>query len=143
MTTPGRPLLDTEAACACGGARLAVKGPALSMFLCACTDCQKETGTGHSAAILVKAADATVKGTLKPFSRPAASGATTTRHFCPDCGVTLFAQSSRAPATILIPAGLLAFEGFAPNQVIFARSHADWDTLPDAIPRYDTYKEGL
>ncbi|MCD7059980.1 GFA family protein [Pelagibacterium xiamenense] len=141
MTT--RPIIDTQATCSCGATTLTVKGPVLSMLLCACLDCQKETGTGHSAVALVKAVDVTTSGTLLAFSRPAASGATTTRHFCPQCGVTLYAQSSRAPQTMLVPAGLLGGDWFNPNQVIFARSHTEWDTLPETIPHYETYREGL
>lgn len=143
MTRPEHPNIDTHAQCACGAATLAVNGPVLSMLLCTCTDCQKETGTGHSAVALFKAADTATTGPLVSFSRPAASGATMTRHFCPQCNVTLYAQSSRAQQTMLVPAGLLGGDWFAPNQVIFVRSRADWDTLPETIPHYDTYREGL
>lgn len=143
MTTPDRPLLDIGTSCACGNVNLTIKGPVLSMFLCTCRDCQKETGTGHSAVALMKAVDVTVEGALSAFERPAASGATMTRYFCPGCAVTLYAQSSRARDMMLLPAGLLGGEWFRPNQIIFSRSHREWDTLPATIPRHDTYKEGL
>jgi membrane protease subunit (stomatin/prohibitin family) len=61
-------------------------GPVKSMFMCACEDCQKASGTGHSTVALANRSDVTVTGAVKSFERPSNSGATLTRHFCPECG---------------------------------------------------------
>lgn len=81
-------------------------------------------------------------GATKSYSRPADSGATFTRHFCPECGTTMQAQSSRAPALRILPAGIFACNNgwFVPNQLIFARSHPEWDLVHAALPRYDAYR---
>lgn len=131
--------------CACGALSLQLNGPVLSMLFCSCLHCQKATGTGHATVALVKAGSITISGTPASFSRPAASGATLTQHFCATCGTHLYAQSSRAPDLRLIPVGLFAgnTDWFIPTQLIFARSHQDWDILPDHLPRHDTYPPSL
>ena len=143
MTQDPAAELDTVAHCACGKVTVTVKGRPLSMLLCACVDCQKATGTGHAAVLLMRAADVAISGETRGHARPADSGAMTTRHFCPECGTPLFGRSSRAEGVLLLPAGLFgaAAAGLRPSQLIFARSHRDWDVVDTALPRWQTYRD--
>ena len=138
-----RPIVDISSACACGAVTISVRGRIHAMFLCACEDCQKATGTGHSAVAIADPADVSVSGETRSFDRPAASGATFSRHFCPTCGTPLFGRSSRAAGAIMLPVGFFSgqTEWFAPNHVIFARSHRGWDVVADHLPRHQTYRE--
>ena len=141
MSSKARPAVDLAAHCACGAAEIRVKGPILSMFLCTCRDCQTVTGSGHATVAMANSADVTTLGSLKSFARTADSGAIFTRYFCPDCATTLYATTSRRTDAILLPAGIFGpGDWFEPTQVIFGRSHAHWDALPEAIPVYDTYR---
>lgn len=141
MPGPDRLQLDLDAACACGAVTLLVKGPALSMLVCACLDCQRATGTGHSSVVIVPAEALAIDGEVKGFDSPSESGATFTRHFCPVCATPLFGRSSRAPAIRQIPVGLFAGRNdwFAPARMIFARSHRHWDSVPETLQRHETY----
>ena len=113
------------------------------MFHCSCDNCQRTTGTGHSSVVLFHSDALRIVGATKSYSRPADSGATFTRHFCPECGTTVVAQSSRAPALRIVPAGIFAGhnEWFEPNQLIFSRSHQAWDLVEDHLPRHQTYRQ--
>jgi hypothetical protein len=121
---------------------MAILGPVGSMFMCACLHCQQATGTGHSTVALVSEQRLTVSGTTARFSRPSASSASFTRHFCATCGTPLYGQSSRAPAVRLVAAGFFAGNNqwFEPNQLIFARTQQDWDAIADHLPRHETYR---
>ena len=143
MSTSDKPEIDLSANCACGQVALSVRGRIRSMFMCSCEDCQRATGTGHSTVALVRPADVTVIGPTASFARPAHSGATLTRWFCSTCGTPLYAQSSRAPELLMLPVGLFGSNAgwFAPNQLIFARSHHDWDTIPAGLPQHATYRD--
>ncbi|MEO8758753.1 MAG: GFA family protein [Devosia sp.] len=144
MDRKPRPIVNLTATCACGAVSLHFAGKVLSMFLCSCEDCQKATGTGHSAVVLARPADVTITGATRAFARPANSGAVFTRSFCPDCGTPLIAHSSRAPELLMLPTGLFgaaAADWYAPNQLIFARSHRDWDTIAPDLPQYQTYRD--
>ena len=136
------PELDLAATCDCGAVTLVVQGRPVSMFQCSCLNCQKASGSGHSSIVLLPAAAAQARGTTKSFVRPADSGAIFTRHFCCDCGTTIYAESSRAPGLRIVPAGLFAGQNdwFAPNQLIFSRSKADWDLIDSHIPHHAAYR---
>ena len=143
MTDGHRPHLDLEAHCACGTVSVRLLGRVHSMLLCSCLDCQKATGTGHSSVAMVDASAVTIAGPTQSFKRPADSGATFTRTFCPTCGTPLSGASSRAPGILLLPVGLFGAETdwFVPNQLIFARSHHDWDLVPADLPQHAKYRE--
>lgn len=130
--------------CDCGAVTLTARGRVVSMFQCACEHCQRVSGSGHSSVALLPASAISTTGATKTHARPADSGATFTRHFCPDCGTTLYAQSSRAADLRILPVGLFAGQNdwFVPNQLIFARSHRHWDLIADHLPRHDAYREG-
>jgi hypothetical protein len=143
MSSSKRPMIDIAASCACGAVSMAVQGEVVSMLLCSCLDCQRATGSGHASVALVPAAAMRVKGATKTFMRPSDSGASFTRHFCPDCGTPLHGQSSRAPDLRMLPVGFFAGQNawFAPGQLIFARSQQAWDLVADHLPRHQTYRE--
>jgi hypothetical protein len=142
MNKPQMPDLDLTASCDCGAVTLTVKGTPISMFQCACLNCQKASGSGHSSIVLFPVSAVSTTGATKSFVRPADSGATFTRHFCPECGTTVHAQSSRAPAFRIVPAGMFAGRNdwYVPNQLIFSRSHADWDLIEAHMPHHDAYR---
>ena len=143
MNKSAKPTLDLTTTCDCGAIALHAQGQPISMFQCACLNCQKASGSGHSSIVLFRQTDAGVTGLTKTFVRPADSGATFTRHFCPECGTTIFAVSSRAPDLRIVPAGLFAGQNdwYVPNQLIFARSHVAWDLIADHLPRHERYRE--
>lgn len=143
MDRKPRPVVDLTASCACGAVTLDFAGKVLSMFLCACEDCQKATGAGHSAVVLARPTDVTITGAVSSFARPANSGATLTRSFCRQCGTPIVARSSRAAGVLMLPAGLFgaAADWYEPSQLIFARSHRDWDEIAADLPRHQTYRD--
>lgn len=146
MTNVDHDALDQTTRCDCGAITLSVKGAIVSMFLCSCDNCQRATGTGHASVALFRTEALRVVGATKSFARPADSGATFTRHFCPECGTTVYAQSSRAPVLRIVPVGLFAGHNtwFEPNQLIFARTHQAWDLVADHLPQHVTYRaDGL
>jgi len=143
MPDTDKSIVEADARCACGGVAVAVKGRVLSMLICACEDCQKATGSGHSAVALFRAGDVSVTGDTRSFARPSNSGATFTRWFCPHCGTPIHGHSSRAEAITVVPVGLFGrnSDWYRPSQLIFARSHHDWDAVDAALPRWQTYRD--
>ncbi|HUH76136.1 MAG TPA: GFA family protein, partial [Devosia sp.] len=105
MSRSPQHFLSISASCACGQTSVRIEGPVLSMFMCACHDCQRATGTGHSTVAMVPSSALNIIGEPASFARPAESGATLSHHFCPGCGTPLYSQSSRAPDIRLIPVG--------------------------------------
>jgi hypothetical protein len=138
-----RPIVDLKTSCACGAVSVEVHGRVYSMFLCSCEDCQKATGAGHSAIAIVDPGEVTVSGDTRSFDRQAASGATFTRTFCPACGTPIHGKSSRRDDALMLPVGLFGkdTDWFVPNQLIFSRTHREWDTIAADLPRHETYRQ--
>ena len=143
MERKPRPVVDLTASCACGAVTVHFAGTVKSMFMCSCEDCQKASGTGHSTVALAARSDVTISGDVREFERPANSRAIFTRTFCPICGTPLCGRSSRAPDALMLPVGFFGKDTswFAPNQLIFGRSHREWDMLASDIPHYRTYRD--
>ncbi len=143
MSAAERISIDEVARCACGSIRVAVRGEVLSMFLCACEDCQRASGSGHTAAILLRSEAVDISGETRSHAVLAASGASMRRWFCAVCGTPLAARSSRAEALTSLPIGL--FQGgeawFRPRRLLFARSLRTWDSVDPALPRHQTYPD--
>ncbi|MEX0861061.1 MAG: GFA family protein, partial [Cucumibacter sp.] len=142
MRAPPDPDHPLTASCACGAVTVTLKARPRSMFHCACLDCQQASGGGHLPLIMMREADVEIAGATTAHQVVAASGAITTRHFCPICGSRIFGGSARSPGNVLVPVGLFgaSADWFAPRSVIFARSLLHWDAIDAAIPRYDTYR---
>lgn len=92
---------------------------------------------------MVEKRSVTIEGETRSFTRPAASAADFTRHFCPACGTPLFAATTRAPESLLLPVGLFGAgtDWFIPSQLIFSRSHREWDVVAEGLPRHETYRD--
>ncbi|WP_092422080.1 GFA family protein [Devosia crocina] len=135
-------LENTLGRCDCGAVTVSVTGRVVSMFQCACENCQRSSGGGHSSVALFETSAVHLLGPTNSYKRSAASGATFTRHFCPRCGTTVWALSSRAPGLIILPIGIFAGANtwFTPNQLIFSRDHRPWDLIETHLPRHETYR---
>lgn len=142
MSPSERISIDEVAHCACGGITVAASGDVLSMFLCACEDCQRASGSGHAAALLLRTEAVSIAGERRSHDVIAHSGATMRRWFCAACGTPVAAQSSRAAGVTTLPAGLFAGAAwFRPRHLLFARSLRPWDSIEPALPRHQTYPE--
>ena len=132
-----------ETSCACGAVRVKISGEPRTTMLCACKDCQKASGTGHSALALFSDDTTQISGETKSFCVTADSGATVERNFCPTCGTPIFGTTSRVPAHKLLPVSMLGevASAYRPRSLIFARSHLVWDHIDPDLPQFEKYKE--
>lgn len=141
MKDVAKTVIVAETQCACGAVSLALSGQPLARILCCCEDCQKISGTGHTALAAFTQDAIAVTGQTRAYTLEAASGAKTKRMFCPECGTPIYASPSRFPDLRIVPIGIFAqSDWYEPGSVIFHRGHQSWDVLPETISKYDTYK---
>lgn len=76
--------MQVTGGCLCGKVRLVAEGEPYRVGLCHCLDCRKHHGALFFAAAIYPAAAVTVEGETKAWKG---------RHFCPDCGSSVFAES--------------------------------------------------
>ncbi|MCW2306719.1 GFA family protein [Rhodobium gokarnense] len=70
--------------CLCGKVRFAAMGHPYRVGLCHCLDCRKHHGALFHASAIFPEAAVTVEGETRDYQG---------RHFCPDCGSSVFART--------------------------------------------------
>jgi len=70
--------------CLCGAVRIEARGEPLRVGLCHCMDCRKHHGAVFHASAIFPAEAVTVSGATRDWRG---------RHFCPECGSSVYSQS--------------------------------------------------
>ena len=85
------------AACACGDLRVTARGEPLSVYACACLECQRATGAAFSYR-----------------ARYASDAGRWVEHcFCPRCGSLVYMEAEALPDAVVISVGAFADPDFA------------------------------
>jgi len=126
--------------CACGAIRFTLSAEPLFVGHCHCKDCQKMTGA-HMATVAGIPADAfTVnQGQAKVYDTIGDSGSKVHRHFCGNCGSTLYSTGDSMPGVVFVEAGALDdASGWKPGMHIYTRSAQPWANIPADMPSFPT-----
>lgn len=131
MTTP------FTGGCSCGAIRYECTAQPVAMLNCHCNDCQRSSGAPFASGIIVSAAEVQVSGAPKTFAVRGATGGTTTRSFCADCGTPLFTRGEAVPQFMSIRYPTLDdTSGFQPMLDIWTSSAQPWVCFSQGIPQY-------
>ncbi len=87
-----------KGSCLCGSVKYEAKGKPQLSFLCQCRQCQKITGSGHSAEFVVSEQTVSLSGELKSFDMKSEQGNTVSSLFCPTCGNPILKNPQAIPA---------------------------------------------
>lgn len=112
--------------CVCGAIRDECSAEPLMMFKCHCRDCQRVTGGGFVAGLLVPAAAFRLtKGQLRYHFTTSLAGGKHKRGFCADCGSRLTgAESDERPTLSASPPAVWTIQaGFARKWIFSCRTH--------------------
>jgi hypothetical protein len=126
-----------EAACACGDLRLTLKGEPLMVSSCCCTRCQRRTGSFFGVTVYFRPAQMVVQtGAETTFRRP---DATTTFHFCPRCGSTLWwAPDDASEDVIGVAGGAFADKALpSPARMVFTAHRHPYVRPPEGVPTFE------
>jgi hypothetical protein len=106
----------------------------LTLYLCHCTECQKQASSAFGMSLWVRRADLEiVSGEPKIWTRPGASGGTVSCAFCPACGSRLYHDASNDPEIVSVKAGSLDDTSWLrPAGHIWTRSRQPWVDISDA-----------
>jgi len=131
---------ELSGSCLCGSLTYKCDSPPLFTAACHCTDCQKSTGTSFSVVVGAKDQDFSFVGdTLKLYTRKGDSGSDVHRHFCGNCGSTVFARLDRRPDVVFIKAGTLDDVSFLkPELHVYWRSAHAWLEDLMSAPKFGT-----
>jgi hypothetical protein len=118
-----------EGGCLCGLIRYRVTGPALTLYACHCTDCQKQSGSAFGMSMMfLKTQFRLLQGTPRTLTKTFVDdGRQKFAHFCGDCGARIWVEFTKAPEVLNIKPGTLDdTRGLQPIGHIWTRSAQPW-----------------
>jgi len=116
-----------NAQCSCGAVTLSLPGPSRLVVACHCIDCQRRSGAPFTVGAFYPTDAVTISGTTKEYTRAADSGGKVHRHFCPNCGSTVYWKASNLPDMIGVAVGAMANPNYPPPfRSIFEQSKHTW-----------------
>ncbi|MCG8614522.1 MAG: GFA family protein [Pseudomonadales bacterium] len=98
---------EIRGGCLCGAVRYECSAAPIVSLVCHCRDCQKSSGAPMVAVLFVPRESVSIQGVLKQFSSPGSSGKLTERHFCGECGSSVFGVAGAMPQFMAICSGSL------------------------------------
>lgn len=125
--------------CQCGEIRYEIRAQPLTLYLCHCKECQKQSSSAFGMSLTVSR-DAVVvtQGQPKVWTRKADSGREVKNIFCGNCGTRLFHDRAYNPNTINVKAGTLDDTShLRPVGNIWTRSAQPWVTISDDMLNYE------
>lgn len=121
------------ARCACGGLQISLHGDPLSVYACACQECQRATGSSFSYRARYRAsAIATIDGERRAWRRGSDAGRWVEQTFCPTCGTLVYMTGEAIPDELVVSVGCFADSAFpAPARLFWASRRHRWFDLGD------------
>ncbi|MCW6026472.1 MAG: GFA family protein [Pseudomonadales bacterium] len=102
------PMIERVATCRCGQLRIVCQDDPVRVSVCHCFECQKRSGSAFAGQARFAQTHAQPAGQFSEYSSRGESGATTTFHFCPNCGSTVFYASTRFQGFVAVAVGAFA-----------------------------------
>lgn len=136
---------DMTGGCLCGAVRYRCRGEPISMGLCQCERCQRQSGSAFLiATVFAREAVCFEQGEMTTYASYGEDGAGLYRHFCPVCGSALMITLDRYPDIRSMMGGTLDDKRrLAPGFSLWCSSAQPWLVLPDTIVQYPDYPDGL
>ena len=131
--------LPLTGGCQCGRVRYQIRADPLAVYVCHCTECQRQSGSAFALSLAV-ARDALVvdKGAPAIWRREVEGGRMIDCVFCGACGTRLFHNPERNPqASIVKPGTLDDTSWLKPVGHIWTRSAQSWVPIPQDTVNYE------
>lgn len=131
--------------CQCEAVRYAIKGDGVNLFVCHCTQCQKQSSSAFGMALWVSDYEVlNLTGQLTIWSRETANEQTISGEFCSACGSRVFHRHSANDSMISIKPGTLDdSRDLAPVAHIWTSEAQGWIEIPSHCLRYEKNPPGF
>ena len=137
--------LPLTGGCQCGALRYEVRAEPLSLYVCHCTECQRQSGSGFGMSAVVPRQDfAFTKGKPRRYSRTADSGRVIDGDFCGACGVRpIHYPRANEKVAILKPGTLDDTSWLVPVGHIWTGSAQAWIPIPKGSVIHEGHPDDL
>jgi hypothetical protein len=137
--------LPLAGGCQCGACRYEVGARPLTLYVCHCRDCQRQSASGFGMSMPVpRAGFALTRGDPRRWHRTAASGRRMECAYCPECGTRLFHLPARNEAVVNVKPGTLDdTRWLRPVGHLWTDRAQPWIAIPADVLRYPTQPESF
>ena len=116
--------------CMCGAIRYETDADPIVMVNCHCRDCQRSSGSGYGAFVIMPKAAVKVSGEPRFYRTVGDSGGAVDRGFCATCGAPVVSGLERLPDIIGFSAASLDDPSlYKPGLDIFTASAQPWHEM--------------
>ncbi|HWV55673.1 GFA family protein [Pseudorhodoplanes sp.] len=131
--------LPLTGGCQCGALRYEIRAEPLSVYVCHCTECQRQSGAAFGMSLMVpRPALIYVRGTPRRWKRKADSGRSIESDMCEVCGVRpVNHPSANDKISVVKPGTLDDTSWLHPVGHIWTRSAQPWVTIADGSVIHD------
>ncbi len=129
-----------EGGCQCGALRYRLRGEALALTVCHCTECQRQSGSAFGMSLIVPTQSfQLLTGEPKIFSRSSDSGRLVHCAFCPTCGTRIYHSPEAMKGSVNIKPGTLDDTSWLePGLHVWTKSRQPWFSIPEGIRSFDS-----
>ena len=126
--------------CQCGAVRYEIQAEPLTLYVCHCRDCQRQSGSGFGMSLPVpRESLVLLSGQPHEWRRRAESGREVVCQFCGDCGTRLFHLPSRNPKVANVKPGTLDDTGWLePVGQLWTSRRQPWVQWADGAIEHET-----
>jgi hypothetical protein len=115
------------ATCTCNGLKLECEGEPTLVSVCSCLDCQRRTGSAFGIAAFYPRGKVKIFGSQSRYRRTSEQGHEFSFFFCPDCGNTVYWETTRKAESIVVAGGSFADPEFPPpSRAAFEEHRQPW-----------------
>jgi hypothetical protein len=124
--------LPLTGACQCGALRYEIRAEPLTVYVCHCTECQRQSGGAFGMSVMVpRESFVYTKGTPRRWNRTADSGRGIESDMCERCGVRpVNHPTANDKVSIVKPGTLDDTRWLHPVGHIWTKSAQPWFTIP-------------
>ncbi|MBT0570039.1 GFA family protein [Curvibacter sp. CHRR-16] len=125
--------------CQCGHVHYSVQGEAATLFVCHCTECQRQSVSAFGMALWIKHPSVQLHtGAVQEWVRVTPSGRQMACRFCPVCGTRLFHQLLGQTEFMSIKPGTLSETStLQPVAHVWTASKQGWVEIPPQALQYE------
>ena len=121
---------SSDGGCQCGKIRYRLTGKPLMLYVCHCSDCQKQSGSAFGMSLIMARGQVEFfqgEELLRSWDTLGGNGRIKRCHYCPDCGTRIMHGSDDARQDVSIKAGSLDdTRGLKPSAHIWLQSAQPW-----------------
>ena len=126
-----------KGSCLCGGVSYELRGELGPIVFCHCSRCRKAQGTAFGTNSPVQKNEFHLLSGQELLTEYESSPGKH-RVFCGRCGSPVYSRNTALPHLLRLRIGLLDTPIAArPVAHIYASSHAEWETITDALPQHE------